>query len=235
MAAVFVVAATPAGGVNGGTTSAVNTTGATQITLVTTRFTGGGAVTISDSKSNTWTARTEYDASGDPGVRFYDCFNPTVGTGHTFTIAGTGVYASVGALAFSGMASGSFDQVSGANATGVTTIQPGSITPAANDAVVISGMGWNPSSSQTPTINGSFSSPTYIDPGFGTTYGTAISYWIQTTATASNPTWACATMTPTVAIQASYLSAGSASTRGRPFGHRGTTFNGGRALSGLLH
>src|SRR5690242_7960475 len=78
------------GGVN--QTDAVNSTGADLIVLAVSYYgPDGPPSSITDNKSNTWTALTQQEgASG--GVRMYYCQAPTVGSGHVFTV---GIYGSV--------------------------------------------------------------------------------------------------------------------------------------------
>src|SRR6185503_14306386 len=94
--------------------------------------------TISDSKNNTWySVSSSYYESGDgshAGTRIYYAYNPTVGTNHTFSIAGTTVAGSFVVAAFSGATTADpKDQETGhtGGASG-TSDQPGTITPSQN-------------------------------------------------------------------------------------------------------
>lgn len=167
------------------TTAGINTTGANLVVIVVA---GSAADTwsVSDSKSNTWTALTRYGAN-PAGIRLYYCYNPTVGSGHTFTATPT--YNAVAVAAYSGAASAPFDVETGSySIVNGTSWQPGSITPTQNNCVVVSGMelGGNGSS---PTIDSSFTKRASVDGVYSVSYGAAIADLIQTTASATNPTW----------------------------------------------
>lgn len=177
------------GGANGNTTAAVDTTGANLIVLVVTDFAAGPGVTLSDSKGNTWTGLTAQTNSSNNGrVRIYYCFAPTVGSGHTFTVSGTGTFSAVGGAFFSGAVTSPFDQQNGAqnSNTGSTTLQPGSITPTEDNELVIVATNFNENGSV--SIDGGFTEATELAPAGATNFGTMLAYLPQTTATAVNPT-----------------------------------------------
>ena len=82
--AITLVAEATVAGASGGTTAAVNTTGANFIVLVTAQ---SGTTTVSDNKGNTYTPLTLYTVSGGGSGQLYYCTPATVGAGHTFTIS----------------------------------------------------------------------------------------------------------------------------------------------------
>lgn len=171
------------------TTGGLNTTGANFIVMCVGNAVG--TITVSDSKSNVWTSTTAYD-NGTRSQLFYSSAT-SVGTGHTFTASGS--FPSVVVLAFSGVATGNsvIDKGTGGGFSSATSGQPGSITPASNNELLVSCMNWG-SGITGPTVNSSFSSP----PEFqnftgGACYGSGGSYLIQTTAGAANPTWSWTT------------------------------------------
>jgi hypothetical protein len=167
------------------TTSAVDTTGANLIVLAVARYQGGTGVTVSDSKGNTWTALTDHPTATDPAIRLYYCLAPTVGSGHTFQMSGTGVYPSVSMSAFSGASAYDSQQNGNASDSSATSGQPGSITPSENNCVAVTGAVTNGTSL---VVDGDYSAhATVSSPGAGYTSG--IAYSIQTTAAATNPTW----------------------------------------------
>lgn len=172
-------------GASGGTTSAIDTTGAELLVAGIWCLTSAGE-NLSDSKGNTWTKLTSQINFGMDVVLYY-CINPTVGSGHTFST--TSHFVGVGVAAFSSTGSGpTYDTQNGANQNASGNLQPGSITPAVNGSVVVTAFGsFNGSTSGGPAI------PTnYIGVARNTT-STAeaggLGFWIQTTATATNPTW----------------------------------------------
>jgi hypothetical protein len=166
---------------SGVTTSAIDTTSANLLVAVCNWYASSGS--ISDSKGNIWTLG--FATSGaDTQVSIYYVYNPTVGSGHTFTWSAANGPITV--MAWSGSASSPADQSSGQNTAGATTVQPGSITPSQNNELVIAGVDANNNissidSGYTITDNESYTS--------GVSLGGAAAYLIQTTASATNPTW----------------------------------------------
>jgi hypothetical protein len=180
------------------TTSTLNTSGSDLCVLETSRYYGGGAsnaITITDNKSNSFTALTDY-FEPNPNqyiyIRFYFAQNLTVGTGHTFTAtcAGTACYTSIVAACFSGSGSSPLDQGAGRadGAAFVNSLQSGPITPTTGNQLVVSGLSYRDLS--TATVD---SSCTIIDRSqdfvLGSGIGIAMCYIVQTTAVAVNPTW----------------------------------------------
>lgn len=165
------------------TTSAVDTTGANLLVVVT----GDEGFSVSDSKGNTWTLAVQAVASGSPYSRIYYCYNPTVGSGHTFTVGLS--YGAIAVAAYSGSDSSPLDQT-GATATGalVTTFASGNITPTTDNQLVVSGIGVG-KSANTLTIGSGMSVAASKNAATGVTYGAAIAWIAQTTAAAINPSW----------------------------------------------
>jgi hypothetical protein len=170
-------------------TDAVNTTGANLLVAVLSCFGATPSVTVSDSKSNTWTALTNYLGT-DANVRIYYSVPSSVGTSHSFNAAQAGgatPFPSISVSAFSGAHATPYtSQVAGSGGTG-TSRQPGSITPSEDNCLVISGVDFNTGTS--PSINSSFTigaTSIYVS---SYRLGGSIAYLIQTTATVVNPTW----------------------------------------------
>jgi len=170
-------------GATGGTTAGINTTGAK---LIVIHAGYAATITISDSKGNTWTPATAAGLS--PNAQFFYCNNPTVGTGHTFTIAGAGTVSSIVVSAWSVTGTASLDsQGSAGNPPGVANSQFSTVsfTPTTNNCLLIGGCafssggfvsGFTPGSGWT-----SIDAQDYVS---GTSYGSSQVYKIQTTATA---------------------------------------------------
>lgn len=169
-------------GSGGGTTTGVDTSGANLIVVGIWYHTGFGTATISDSKSNSWTALTAYTNFGQ-GVKLFYCENPTVDSGHTITTnAG---YCGVGMLAVSSTGSITYQTVTGAAANASGNLQPGSITPSVNDSILVTAFGsFNGAAPTTPSGYTSIANNTT-----GTAEAGGMAYKIQTTASAENPTW----------------------------------------------
>lgn len=175
-----------AGDINTVTTSAIDTTGADLIVIAISDYSGTVGATLSDSKSNTWTPLTGYTFPTENRERLYYCFNPTVGSGHTFTYSGSLTIACVQVQAWSGASSSPFDQENGGinNSSGIST---GSVTPSEDNELVVTGMSFD--SAATMSIDNGFTISDQVNFGSGNNYGGAMAYKVQTTAAAVNPAW----------------------------------------------
>ena len=179
-AAAFTLVAHTGGGLgpSGGTSSAINTTGAS---LLIAAVTAGGAASVSDSKGNTWAGLNLYSSSSS--VQIFYAKNPTVGAGHTITVSGS--YSGACFAAFSGAdLSAPFDGQQSGDTSGAS--HPGTITPAEAGALIISvssgGGAGGPSTADLTMLD------RYGFTG-GQYYGGGAAYAIQGTATAINPDW----------------------------------------------
>jgi hypothetical protein len=170
----------------GGTTDAIDTTGADLIVLVISQYSVGASDTPSDSKGNTWAGLT-VQTSGDARVRLFYASAPTAGSGHTFAYSVSNSYATITALAFSGAHASPFDQENGAGAS-AASIQPGSVTPTEDNELVVCGLCTGGNQGGDATINGGFTLAHRFAYD-GNSMGGAGAYLIQATATAANPTW----------------------------------------------
>src|SRR5437899_2522027 len=102
---------------NGFTTTAIDTSGATLLVVaVPSLF--GATTSLSDSKSNSWTALTVQNAGGAVQQCWYAYDTSKVGASHTFTISAANTFSSVFVAAFSGTLTGSdpLDAQNGNNA-----------------------------------------------------------------------------------------------------------------------
>lgn len=189
--AIALVSGTQAGGTSGGvTTSSIDTTGATLITLCVASYGASAVPTMSDSKSNTWTQRTTYTPAGD-NVRhtiFY-CVSPTVGSGHTFTASGSGIYPAIAARAWSGNATtGTYLTENGQSTSSTqTSYAPGSVTPSSNGALLVAGWALY-GGTTSPSIDNGFTIAGTVNYSSGNCFGLRDAYLIQTSAGAINPT-----------------------------------------------
>jgi hypothetical protein len=172
---------------NNATTGAINTTGATFITIGVASYGAVGVPAVSDSKGNTYTQVTTAVSSSFGRATIFRCYNPTVGASHTFTVSGSGSYPSIAAGSFSGVAiSAALDQQN-SNTTSGNTLTTGSVTPTVNNELVVTMLCH--STADACSINGGF---TVTNSGIfvgGAAFGFGMAYLIQTTATAANPTW----------------------------------------------
>ena len=195
---------------NTATTSAIDTTGATLLVMAVGNF--SSAPTHSDSKGNIWVSAGS--SGSNPLVTMWYVKNPTVGAGHTFTCSSTGNAPVIMVLAFSGTdTTADVDQTNSANGSGVTSLATGSVTPSANNEVVVTMMAHNDSTA--PTIDSGFTLADGIRNSVSLSYGGGSAYLIQTTATAENPTWSVTNSTNITTVIATFQAAaagGSTST-----------------------
>lgn len=166
-------------------TAGVDTTGANLLVLLALAQPVTG-VTVSDSKSNAWTALTAQQNGVATGTRLYYSVNPTVGTGHTFTVSATGTFPAVAVQAWRGAKA--FDAENGANQASGTTLQTGSVTPAGDNELFVSGCGPSGGGVVTNAIDSGFTETADLDEN-ATAAGGAMAYKVQTAAGAENPTW----------------------------------------------
>lgn len=171
------------GKVAAGTSSAIDTRGATLIVVVTAGVLVGSG-NVSDSKGNS--PYTEaVSATGPSTLRNTISYfsNPLTDAAQTFTVTGTGVAFEV--LAFSGIltTASPLDQT---NSSGISGTQAGPITPTQDNEVVIS----SPSSAGAShwSVNGGYA---ISDQSFPNLSGnqSATGYLVQTSAVMTNPTW----------------------------------------------
>jgi hypothetical protein len=215
-------------GTGGGTSSSVNSTGSDTIFL-SVGVSNTAALSVSDSKSNTWTLVRDHDNGSGLKTYLYRTATPaTVGTGHTFTATNAGGKIAVALTAFTGGATSSIDDQENSNGSIFQqTIQPGSITPSEAGTLIITGVMSSDNNREPSVINSGFTvAASYDDPG--TSVNVGIAYLVQGSAAAVNPTWTFenGTATHQAAAIASFKAAAGAAqdtpeVRGRPFGLHG--------------
>lgn len=173
------------------TSPSYNTTGASHVFLHATCYgVLAVAANITDNKSNgnPTAVGTGQNTSGESNSRLFYYANPTVGSGHTFTLSCTAPALAV--IALSGGASSSvLDQNTGATGNSVFSLASGSITPGSNNELIICGGNGADSNSGTITVD---SGMTAVATPLGYVGGSHVSNWmyykIQTTAAAINVT-----------------------------------------------
>lgn len=202
-AAIALVASTnrcDAGDGTNATSTAVNTTTATLVVVLGVASSSGTMV-VSDNKTNTWSTLTPTEVGGGEMAQLFFMTAGTVGAGHTFTITASNGFSSVCVAAFSGTTGSSLLDLEAAGGTAFgTTVQPGSITPSANNYLHVTGVAFNVAG--TMTISASHTIAAQVDVG-AFTRGGALAYDIQTTATARNPTWTNTNTSSMAAVAAS--------------------------------
>ena len=183
-------------GTNGATTTpTINKTagGTTTLTVVhVAQYKGGTLTPPQDSQSNLYiTALTGKAGPVETYSKLFYKVNPSCGASHSWTVSNTGIYASFQVANFMGTDTSSpYESESGnTSAASASTIAPGSVTPAADGSLVVTGFSWNTSSSAVATIDGSF---VVSDQSvYGAGEGGALAYLLSSSG-AANPTWTIA-------------------------------------------
>ena len=175
-------------GATGGTSGSIDTTGADFLVASVPYFSNAfiiDASYISDSKGNMWNQLGDYSSASEAPIRLFYVENPSLGSGHTFTVSTPGVnsFPSPDFYAFSGMATSSVFDVgkeNGAHTSGGGPLSTGSITPSVNNALIFTGLacGNGTPGSVTPTMTSTTTE------AFGAT-----DYYQQGSASAINPSW----------------------------------------------
>jgi len=178
------------GDVGGTTTPAIDTTGATLLIAVVSNLAGSAAASLSDSKGNTWVSLTAQATATVRSQIFY-VKNPTVGSGHTFTVSGLGTGSpGMCVAAFNNTdTTANADQQNGATSASASVLATGNVTPTSNNQLIITALaGLKPSA----TINGGF---TIVDglpfrnDGVGVNIQVVLAYLVQDASTSANPSW----------------------------------------------
>jgi hypothetical protein len=176
-------------GANGGTTSAIDTTGANLLLFGIGSYGLGtnGSESPTDSKSNSWSGTT-LRVAGDVAARIFYGEPSSVGSGHDFSYADANCYAVLAASAFSGAQSSPLDQQNGATGGMSTSQSPGSVTPTEDNELVVTCLTFDRDSGgiTPPTGFTLLDSQEYSS---GVNMGFAIAYKIQTTAATETPNW----------------------------------------------
>lgn len=174
------------------TTSAINTTGASLIVVAVSDNILASTPSLVDNAGNTWTlVRTQTDTTKNR-LKVYICAAPITSVTHTFTYSvTTNGYPTVMVLALAGTrTSGVLDQQNGNTVAGATTsASPGSITPTLSNEIVITAVSAGGQSGQTsaPTIASGYTRSNHYD--WVANYKSAMAYLIQSSPSATNPTW----------------------------------------------
>lgn len=206
----FVNSVSVAGDSDGVTTGAIDTSGANLIVAAINYFADPG---VTDSEGNTYTALTGSAHSQGFTARLYYVLSPTTSATHTFTTSGD--FSPIAVMAFSGV--DSFDQQSGAATNNSTTFQPGSLTPPADNCLLVAAAGGQ-GDIGAASVNESFTIEEQVAFSGGVTYGITLAYKIQTSAGAQNPTFTVGSSTNASAVMATFEAAAEApSTRRRTY------------------
>lgn len=203
----FIASAVGYGDANSATSSGINTTGATLLVAMKVWYSGAAEPSFTDSKSNSWSSDITTTQAGDMSLKIYYSTPSSVGSGHTVSCSGSGVYCSVGLMGFSGTATSSpadSTNYAGDHAGSVNTRSAGNLTPSAPDYLFTYALAF--AATDTLTFDpvdtgpggGIASQTTYSG---GNAYRLAISYGIQSGGpTARNPAWSWAGATAVAVI-----------------------------------
>lgn len=172
--------------------------------LVINYATAASSMTFVDGKGSKWNL-LDNDTNTSVKQAVYECPKPVTGSGHTITVACTG--GGLPSVFFIGTRGvrlvNRADQASTNAVSTGTSVQPGSITPSENNCIVVTCLGAYAGNITAPgggyTGNTVNTSVAHI--------GGGLSYIIQTTATATNPTWTKASSGDSVARSFSFLPA----------------------------
>lgn len=184
-----------AGAQDGGTTAAINTTGATMLT-VTGAFLSSvsGIPGIVDSAGNGWTRLNHYTVSGSVGVSTWYVTNPITSATHTASLLGSFVYCPFSLIAWTGNRTASV--VAGQNgnqaSSNVASIQTGSVSPLEANTMYLCILGQNGTISGVGVDSG-FTVLHSLPYGAGNNYGYYLGYLLQGAPAAVNPTWSWTT------------------------------------------
>ena len=168
-----------------GDTSTADTTGAKCIVAAVVTYEQTPPVAPTDSKGNTFTPHPDgpqYGPGGGVYIYLFVCSNPTVGSGHYWTLGNSG--------GFPGMVVAWFDTYTNvaidghSKSYGNTGAQAGSVTPSTDGQLIIAALG-----ALSSAIDSGFTVADQIDDDPGNSVGVTIAYKEQSTAAAINPAW----------------------------------------------
>lgn len=171
------------------TTSAIDTTSVTFLVAAVGFF---SAISLTDSKSNSWTCITiQTNTSSNTSEKICYVVNPIVGSGHTFTLTGATTYGSIAVQGFTGNASTPLDQQTGTTGVGSATWQAGNVAPTQDNELALAAYS-QAAVVGTMTIDSGFSITDQTPVGSGAHFGIALAYKILGAGTSGvnvNPTW----------------------------------------------
>ena len=169
------------------TTSTINTTGATLLTVVIEGYNATG--TVSDHYANSWNYLTTQSVSGVGHLTIAYAYGPAVGASETFTCSV--VYAGCKASAWSGTLTTSsvYDTQNGASSSSATSLATGSITPAQTGELILSGWGTRNNSGQGGTAAVTASLTILDCATVSTGDADCDAYLVDSNSSGINPTW----------------------------------------------
>lgn len=184
-----------AGGPSGINFAALDTRGASLLTITSSFSDVTALPTLTDSRGNTWTRLTYYETTVSLGVNIWYTPNPLTAATHTATISGSNLFSSGSFCAWTGtVLADVFDAQNGTSSgsSTVVSIQPGAITPSRAGCLLLAVMGQNGTVSGV-SVDGGFVSIHSISFVGGSNYGHYTAYLIQGVPASINPLWAWTT------------------------------------------
>lgn len=183
------------GGANGGTTAAIDCTGANLIIRSLEWFAGGSITSNTDSSGNSYGSPiiTQGGGAGNNAVSIYAVVNPTVSSSQTFSVAGVGSFPTISIECWndsSGTPAFDTGAVNNGTALSASTIAAGTFAylPTVPNALVLTSISSFTSVSVVYTPDSGFTVSDQTSPT-ASHVGGALAYLIQTTATSVNPIW----------------------------------------------
>ena len=177
-------------GHGGGTTGTMNTTGANLLVACVSSHGSVPPPSLTDSGTNSWILAASSLAFNDGWIQLFYSVPTSVGPGHSFTVEGAGVMASISVMAWAGAHASPFDKASGGGAAG-TSVQPGLVEPIANDELLVTCITNTGGTNSGRTINENFGNIQAKGQSQDLPYSMSIAsaYRVQTAAQPTNPTW----------------------------------------------
>ncbi len=146
-------------GSTGGTTDPIDCTGANLIILAPQYYSGGTFTSVSDSQSNSYGSPLQDWAHGSDEVRLYWIVPSSVSAAMTFTVAGTGIYATMSVQCWASSGTPAYDAQTDHffSTGGASVVQSGaaSLVTAENNALVIAAVA-STDGSPVYSVNSSF-------------------------------------------------------------------------------
>ncbi len=221
MAITFVGGICAGLGVNGAAyptgTTGVDLTGADLLVVGVAEYQSATSTSLLDDSNgyhfnNTFIPLTAYHDATICRVTWSYVLGPNVTSGtvspYELAITSNGSFITYCVMGFAGVkASGAFDQETGNSATSGTSISTGSVTPSEDNCLVITALCVNDNVDTASISSYTQPSGSPIQGSGGNWLGGAFAYHIQTTATATNPTWTWGTSGQNAATVAVFKSA----------------------------
>lgn len=204
------------------TTPGVDTTGASLLVIgAADYFTDITTCTVTDSNSNTWHHLSNQPGDTNTETALWYAWDKAgaslvVGSEHTVTITCTMPYLGLTFAAYSGTLTTAdpFDVQNGSGATTFSTSgQLGSVTPSQNTSLIVTIVTANTGS--TCTVDSSYTVTDCRPWQSGVNEMAAQAYLVQTSATATNPTWSIVGGTSAIAAIAAFKPAAGGVTTAR--------------------